>query len=330
MARLVAVNVKLRILFANHCKMTEKAPRFRVNAALLIMVLAFILTGIPHISMAEGAGFRVFMVEIDPDVQNDSNVEPLKDIYISGGKAAGLDVSNILDVYRPVTVYSDHVEKDLDISILVGKIKIIRVYKDVAIARIVSLTASDGNPIISYRTVMIGDKVFPENQHKVRNKEADRGEGEQNTVKKDSSLGAKLSIPSKVLFEFDDWRLKPEAQVALSIVHDIFSQSNDKDILVEGHTGNLGSDKYNIILSEKRAKSVAEYLMLSMGIPKERIQIKYYGEKFPIASNDIEEGRKRNRRVNIQFLESHKSLSKVLSTSEQETDALRVSMAEAK
>ncbi|MEN8262762.1 MAG: OmpA family protein [Nitrospirota bacterium] len=109
-------------------------------------------------------------------------------------------------------------------------------------------------------------------------------------------------LPSSVLFERGDSNLKAEATEALSIVQDIYNKSKNKDILIEGHTYNLGSPEYNLELSMKRARSVSDYLAHKMGIPANRIRIMYYGERFPIASNSTEEGRARNRRVSVRFL----------------------------
>ena len=71
----------------------------------------------------------------------------------------------------------------------------------------------------------------------------------------------------------------------------------DSVIMIAGHTDSRGSDEYNRKLSEKRAKSVADYLMLAHGISPDQLIIKGFGEKQPIAQNDTEEHRLLNRRV---------------------------------
>jgi outer membrane protein OmpA-like peptidoglycan-associated protein len=88
----------------------------------------------------------------------------------------------------------------------------------------------------------------------------------------------------------------------LSTIDGIFNESRRKTIIVAGHTCSLGSEKYNLELSRKRAESVAAYLTQTKGIPNDNIRIEYYGEKLPLAFNDTEEGRSRNRRVEISFL----------------------------
>ena len=68
-------------------------------------------------------------------------------------------------------------------------------------------------------------------------------------------------------------------------------------IIITGHTDSKGSDAYNQELSERRAQSVAQYLMTSHGIRSERLLTKGMGEKQPIADNNTEENRIKNRRV---------------------------------
>jgi OmpA-OmpF porin, OOP family len=71
----------------------------------------------------------------------------------------------------------------------------------------------------------------------------------------------------------------------------------DKNITIEGHTDNIGTNEYNQKLSEKRAKSVRQYLIDKFGINGSRLTAVGYGEEKPIASNDTAEGRQTNRRV---------------------------------
>ncbi|MFA6201001.1 MAG: OmpA family protein, partial [Bacteroidales bacterium] len=65
---------------------------------------------------------------------------------------------------------------------------------------------------------------------------------------------------------------------------------------IEGHTDNVGSDEDNLILSENRAKAVADYIIKSR-IREDRIKYKGYGAKKPVADNSTEEGKAQNRRT---------------------------------
>ena len=72
---------------------------------------------------------------------------------------------------------------------------------------------------------------------------------------------------------------------------------DDIDLVLEGHTDSVGSDKYNMSLSDRRAKAVKAKLVADYGIPAERVSAVGYGESRPIDTNDTDEGRARNRRV---------------------------------
>ena len=72
-------------------------------------------------------------------------------------------------------------------------------------------------------------------------------------------------------------------------------------IQLEGHTDNVGDDKANQVLSQKRAESVRRYL-IKKGIGPKRIQAVGYGESKPIASNDTDKGRQTNRRTVVTII----------------------------
>lgn len=108
----------------------------------------------------------------------------------------------------------------------------------------------------------------------------------------------KIQLPSEVLFDFDKSQLRTEAESTLSKVLQVIHEYPECTILIEGHTDSKGSDVYNQTLSEKRAQSVKAWF-LSSGINESKISTKGYGESKPVASNDTDEGRQKNRRVEI-------------------------------
>jgi outer membrane protein OmpA-like peptidoglycan-associated protein len=69
----------------------------------------------------------------------------------------------------------------------------------------------------------------------------------------------------------------------------------------EGHTDSVGSEEFNLALSQRRADAVKEVLT-AKGVSPERILTKGYGKQFPVASNDTESGRQLNRRVEVLIL----------------------------
>jgi OOP family OmpA-OmpF porin len=111
----------------------------------------------------------------------------------------------------------------------------------------------------------------------------------------------KKLILEGVNFEFDRARLLRESDVVLDRVAASLKDWPEIRVEVGGHTDSKGSDEYNRDLSERRAHAVRDYLM-SKGIRASRLEAKGYGESDPIASNDTEAGRARNRRVELKKL----------------------------
>lgn len=110
----------------------------------------------------------------------------------------------------------------------------------------------------------------------------------------------KIQVPDDVLFDFDKSNLKTEAKDTLKDVIDILEDLNDGTAIeINGHTDNEGETDYNLGLSEERADEVEKYLSKNGSIDHLSIDINGYGETDPIESNETEEGRERNRRVEI-------------------------------
>lgn len=107
-----------------------------------------------------------------------------------------------------------------------------------------------------------------------------------------------LNMPGNVTFAFNDASLQPQFYPVLNDVARTLNEYNQTVIEVAGHTDNVGSDAYNQELSVRRANSVAAYLS-GQGVMQQRLITVGAGESRPIASNDTEEGRAQNRRVEI-------------------------------
>lgn len=110
--------------------------------------------------------------------------------------------------------------------------------------------------------------------------------------------GIVVEFADKVLFGFDRSDLNASAETNLDKLSNILKEYPDTNIEIQGHTDSKGADSYNLNLSEKRAQSVATYLR-GRGISSGRVRTKGYGETAPVASNDTEDGRSQNRRVDF-------------------------------
>jgi outer membrane protein OmpA-like peptidoglycan-associated protein len=105
-------------------------------------------------------------------------------------------------------------------------------------------------------------------------------------------------LREKILFDVNEYSLKPGAEDNLQKIADVVSQYPDFNIIIEGHTDSTGAETYNQWLSEKRAETVANSLSVK-GVAPYRIQTIGYGETRPVATNDTPEGRQQNRRVEL-------------------------------
>ena len=101
-----------------------------------------------------------------------------------------------------------------------------------------------------------------------------------------------------VHFDFDKATLRPEAIVILDKAVGLLKSQASVVVEVAGHTDSVGSEEYNQALSERRAIAVKDYLE-SQGITATRLSARGYGEAQPVASNDTDEGRAQNRRVEL-------------------------------
>lgn len=109
---------------------------------------------------------------------------------------------------------------------------------------------------------------------------------------------AKKLVLEGVNFDFDKATLRPADVSDLDKNVDQLKTWGDVDIEVAGHTDSMGSDKYNMTLSRQRAEAVRNYL-ISKGVAANRLTAKGYGESQPVADNATEEGRFKNRRVEL-------------------------------
>ncbi|MBU2583762.1 MAG: OmpA family protein [Bacteroidetes bacterium] len=110
-----------------------------------------------------------------------------------------------------------------------------------------------------------------------------------------------LVLSGDTNFEFNKSKLLPNAYAALKDIVITMNEHTEYKWEVGGHTDGIGSVNYNTKLSEQRAQSVVDYLV-SQGVKRNNLNIVGYGKSNPIATNDTNEGRSMNRRVEIKLL----------------------------
>ena len=141
----------------------------------------------------------------------------------------------------------------------------------------------------------IYDSISKEEEDKERKKlEDDLGD---NIIVDSVPEGLVLRL-GEILFDTDSYNLKSESKKTIeNIIKAIKENYPDREIIVQGHTDNTGSENYNKTLSEKRAKTVADYILPNLN--HDKLSYSGFADKEPIAPNDTAEGRRKNRRVDI-------------------------------
>ncbi|HSH57768.1 MAG TPA: OmpA family protein [Halomonas sp.] len=107
-----------------------------------------------------------------------------------------------------------------------------------------------------------------------------------------------VTLQSDVTFAFDSAELRPGAAAELNQVARTLNDNPEVRVTIAGHTDSIGTNEYNLGLSQERADSVASYLM-SQGVAGVRMRTVGYGEERPVATNETDAGRAMNRRVEI-------------------------------
>ena len=109
--------------------------------------------------------------------------------------------------------------------------------------------------------------------------------------------GIAVMFDSGLLFDFDSDAIKGDARTNLDALASSLTKYSDSNLMIVGHTDAVGTDSYNMALSRRRASSASDYLR-SHGV-RRSIRALGRGETEPIASNDTDEGRQQNRRVEV-------------------------------
>ncbi|WP_179343193.1 OmpA family protein [Winogradskyella ursingii] len=117
----------------------------------------------------------------------------------------------------------------------------------------------------------------------------------------DDGIVVTFDEQSGVYFATDKYNINQKSQATLNKLANVFAEYPDTNILVVGHTDNVGQESYNMTLSKNRAYAVTNYLT-SQGLSSGRFTTNWFGESQPMYDNSTAEGRSKNRRVNIAIL----------------------------
>ncbi|MFJ8755136.1 OmpA family protein [Streptomyces sp. NPDC102441] len=117
--------------------------------------------------------------------------------------------------------------------------------------------------------------------------------------REDTNVDITFALQAEVLFGKDSAKLSGEANARITAIAEEIRNQKAAKVRVFGFTDDLGSEAHGDVLSKKRADAVSG--VLSPGLPSVTFEIRGYGEDYPIADNKTEEGRKKNRRVEVTF-----------------------------
>ncbi|MFN0047921.1 MAG: OmpA family protein [Cytophagales bacterium] len=205
---------------------------------------------------------------------------------------------------QPITIFKGKIFEDSSKKELTGNIKISDAKTLQTVINIAS--ASDGSfeiPILSgfeyqIEVAKLGYLYYSE-ALKVP------FSNEFQIISKDISLkkvvkGSKIVLKN-VFFDVGKINLREESKLELESLYELLNKNQSIKIEVAGHSDNIGSDAGNIQLSTERAKQVYNFL-ISKGIKAERLRFAGYGKERPIATNDTEAGRQKNRRTEFEII----------------------------
>ena len=123
----------------------------------------------------------------------------------------------------------------------------------------------------------------------------------------------RIVINEKIQFDLDKATIKPESDSLLQeVIKVIKDHDHIKKISLEGHTSSEGSDSHNLKLSDKRAKSVMDYLVTKGGLPRAMFTAKGFGESKLIGDESTEDGKEKNRRVEFNIVEQNVTRKRVV------------------
>lgn len=119
--------------------------------------------------------------------------------------------------------------------------------------------------------------------------------------REDTNADVTFALQAEVLFSKDSAKLSDDAKARIATIADEVKKQNATRIRVFGFTDNLGSAAHGDILSRQRANAVQAVLDQDLNDPNVTFEVRGYGEQYPVADNSTEEGRRKNRRVEVSF-----------------------------
>ena len=119
--------------------------------------------------------------------------------------------------------------------------------------------------------------------------------------REDTNTDVTFALQAEVLFPKDSAKLSDEAKSRIDAIAQEIKKQKATQVRVFGFTDNLGSHEHGVVLSKQRANAVQDVLSQELNDPNVTFDVRGYAEQYPIADNSTEDGRKKNRRVEVTF-----------------------------
>ncbi len=119
--------------------------------------------------------------------------------------------------------------------------------------------------------------------------------------REDTNTDVTFALQAEVLFPKDSAKLSDQAKARLDAIAQEVRKQHATQVRVFGFTDNLGSHEHGVVLSKQRANAVQDVLSQELNDPNITFDVRGYAEDYPIADNSTEEGRRKNRRVEVTF-----------------------------
>lgn len=119
--------------------------------------------------------------------------------------------------------------------------------------------------------------------------------------REDTNTDVTFALQAEVLFPKDSAKLSDDAKSRIDAIAQEIKKQKAAQVRVFGFTDNLGSHEHGVVLSKERANAVQDVLSQELNDPNVTFDVRGYAEQYPIADNSTEDGRKKNRRVEVTF-----------------------------
>lgn len=263
----------------------------KLVAILLVLSLTALLN---RAALAEGFDCDATVI----DVATSSAAGTAPDVYVAPTDQLEITAESVFRVLRPSEV-NDEPLRHYPLMLYVGRLQVLDVQDEVTVGRMIEFGSGEDYPRLRHATVMIGDCLRLEIPEEAALTVALEALPPETLDIEGLRFGETPSrvIPTKVLFEFDKAVIREEYAADLVQLAGYIAEEEPGRVVIEGHACWIGTEEYNVGLSERRARAIVDYLVTRHGIDRALFEVEAYGESRPEASNETDQGRKKNRRA---------------------------------